>query len=169
MDFLNKKAVEEKVVSQPEVQVLGPEEVEEIKKKEIKEKTELAQQIEKETPKIAPQILATPITEKQKQFVQQSELVFEIKKILSEGLDEFYQSMPETLKQKFDAKGIETATKIEKIVISAKVKIHQIIKLIIDWLKMIPGVNKLFLEQESKIKTDKILLLTNNKKKQKLI
>jgi len=31
----------------------------------------------------------------------------------------------------------------------------------LDWLKILPGVNKFFLEQEAKIKTDKILALKN--------
>ena len=34
---------------------------------------------------------------------------------------------------------------------------RKILKLIRSWLKLIPGVNKFFLEQEAKIKTDKIV------------
>jgi hypothetical protein len=37
------------------------------------------------------------------------------------------------------------------------IKAKEVLKLIVIWLRFIPHVNKYFLEQESKIKTDKIL------------
>jgi hypothetical protein len=39
---------------------------------------------------------------------------------------------------------------------SGKVNIKKIRNLIIRWLRVIPGVNRYFLEQEAKIKTDRI-------------
>jgi hypothetical protein len=44
--------------------------------------------------------------------------------------------------------------------------VKKILALIRDWLKLIPGVNRFFLEQEAKIKTDKILLAAEEKKQQ---
>ena len=41
------------------------------------------------------------------------------------------------------------------------IKVKKIIGLIIDWLNIIPNVNKFFVKQNAKIKTDKILELTN--------
>ena len=44
-----------------------------------------------------------------------------------------------------------------------KVKIDQIVSVIRRWLMIIPGVNKFFIEQESKIKAQKLLLLKQRK------
>ena len=38
-----------------------------------------------------------------------------------------------------------------------KVKVRDVVHLIREWLLVIPGVNAFFLEQEAKIKTDRIL------------
>ena len=40
-----------------------------------------------------------------------------------------------------------------------RVKVKRVLELIYEWLKTIPGVNKFFLEQEAKIKTDEIMEL----------
>ena len=47
--------------------------------------------------------------------------------------------------------------KINELLSHAKVKVNKIIALIRDWLKLIPGINKFFLEQETKIKADNLL------------
>jgi len=59
----------------------------------------------------------------------------------------------------FKQKGEETAGKIRSMVETAKENARKIFDLIRDWLRVIPGVNRFFLEQEAKIKTDKILRL----------
>jgi hypothetical protein len=48
-------------------------------------------------------------------------------------------------------------------------KIHakKVVELIRDWLLTIPGVNKFFLEQEAKIKTDRVLELEQTYREQK--
>lgn len=91
--------------------------------------------------------------------VEKSETRFRIEEILSEGLEEVYLSLPEAQKAEFKKKGEETASKIEKLLESVKIQVKKILDLIRQWLMMIPGVNRFFLEQESKIKTDKILAL----------
>ena len=88
-----------------------------------------------------------------------------IENILAEGLEDAYKSMPPDLQIKFKAKGEETAGKIRVLIESAKAKAKTILGLIRDWLKMIPGVNKFFLEQEAKIKTDKILARAESEKR----
>ena len=45
----------------------------------------------------------------------------------------------------------------------AKLKVKKVVNLIKKWLTMIPGVNKFFLEQEAKIKTDEIVKLKEDK------
>jgi len=91
--------------------------------------------------------------------VIKSEKLIIIEEILQQDLEQIYFSLPQNLKKEFKEKGEQTAIKIEVILRKTKIKVKEIFKLIIDWLKIIPGVNKYFLEQEAKIKTDKILKL----------
>lgn len=89
----------------------------------------------------------------------------EIDDILEEDLKELYVSMPAEKQAEFRQKGEETRSKIRQLVSSAKVNAKKIFGLIRVWLKIIPGVNRFFLEQEAKIKTDKILFVTEEEKK----
>lgn len=84
-------------------------------------------------------------------------MLVKIEGILAEDLADVYENLPDELKPKFRAKGEETAGKIRQMMQDAKVKARQVLKLIKEWLKMIPGVNKFFLEQEATIKTQKLL------------
>jgi hypothetical protein len=45
----------------------------------------------------------------------------------------------------------------------AKFKARQVIDLLKKWLSLIPGINLYFLEQEVKIKTDKIMKMRHDK------
>lgn len=89
----------------------------------------------------------------------------EIEHILEEDLKELYLSMPPDKQAKFREKGEETRSKIRDLVGSAKVNAKKIFQLIRGWLKIVPGVNRFFLEQEAKIKTDKILFVTEEEKR----
>lgn len=84
-------------------------------------------------------------------------LVQDIESVLEEGLSELYVSMPEALQSEFKIKGEETTRKIVQILERGKNIAKKVFETIVEWLKLIPGVNKFFLEQEAKIKTDKIL------------
>ncbi len=83
--------------------------------------------------------------------------VAEVEKILAEDLEDIYLQMSPEKQKIFKAKGEEVAKKIVQILHGAKIKIQTILNLIREWLQLIPGVNKFFIEQEAKIKTDKIL------------
>jgi len=85
----------------------------------------------------------------------------EIDGILSEGLNEVFLKMNPTQQADFKKTGEETVSKINVLLSETKVKVNKIIELIRKWLKLIPGVNKFFLEQEVKIKADKILKIKN--------
>jgi hypothetical protein len=85
--------------------------------------------------------------------------VKEIKGVLSEDLTEVYANMPEANKQAFRVKGAQTVKQIDGLLGGIKVQAGKIADLIRRWLVLIPGINKFFLEQEIKIKTDKILNL----------
>lgn len=89
----------------------------------------------------------------------------EIDDILEEDLKELYVAMPPDKQAEFRQKGEETRSKIRQLVSAAKVNAKKVFALIRGWLKIIPGVNRFFLEQEAKIKTDKILFVTEEEKK----
>lgn len=99
--------------------------------------------------------------------VQKSPELAKIETILSEHLDELYMQMTPAQQMQFKQKGEETASKIEKLLLDVKVKIKEVLILLREWLKVIPGVNKFFIEQEAKIKADRILNLHEQKHKQK--
>lgn len=83
----------------------------------------------------------------------------QIDAILSDGLTDIYLSLPPKKQAEFRAGGEEAVKKISVILGQAKVKIKSIVDIIKRWLSIVPGLNKFFLEQEAKIKADKILKL----------
>ena len=95
----------------------------------------------------APEISAPPLT------------IAEIEQALSSDLEEVYFQMPPETQTVFKKKGEQTAREVKTLLEKTKVNVRKIAKLIMNWLKLIPGVNKFFLEQEAKIKTDEVLKL----------
>lgn len=89
-----------------------------------------------------------------------SEFLLQVENVLAQDLGDIYEKMEPNLKLRFKIKGEEIALKIETVISEGKAKIKQILSWIKQWLKMIPGVNRFFLEQEAKIKTDRILAMT---------
>lgn len=89
--------------------------------------------------------------------VPKDEVMIRLEQILEEGLGDYVAAMPEEARVRFLYKGQETAGQISIMVRAFKVKAKKVVALIHDWLLTIPGVNKFFLEQEAKIKTDRIL------------
>lgn len=96
--------------------------------------------------------------------VVQDETVLKIEKILESGLGDQFAKLSPIAKQEFKIKGEETAIKIKDLMQSTHIKIKKILYLIIEWLKILPGVNKFFLEQEAKIKTDLLVELHQSQK-----
>jgi len=91
-----------------------------------------------------------------------SETLTKIENVLQEDLEDIYFQMPPEKQQEFKKAGEETATQIEILLKETKIKIKKVLGLIKNWLKIIPGINKFFLEQEAKIKADKILDISEN-------
>lgn len=81
----------------------------------------------------------------------------DVESVLAEGMDSVFLSLDPGTQQRFKMKGEEVSSKITKLLLEAKIKIKEITNLILDWLRIIPRVNKHYLEQEAKIKTEKIL------------
>lgn len=97
--------------------------------------------------------------------VSHDKLLTGIERILEENLEGAYQNLPPDVARAFKEKGEETAVTIRDLVSRAKIKVRAIVKLIGGWLKMLPGVNRFFLVQEIKLKTDKILELKDRLQK----
>jgi hypothetical protein len=87
----------------------------------------------------------------------------EIEKILAEDLQDIYAKLDPAMRLKFKKNGEDTAMRINNLFDKAKFKAKEIIALIKQWLFIIPGINRFFLEQEVKIKTDKIIKLWHEK------
>lgn len=83
----------------------------------------------------------------------------QIDAILSDGLTDIYLSLPPKKQAEFRAGGEEAVKKISILMSQAKIKVKSIVEIIKRWLAIIPGLNKFFLEQDAKIKADKIIKL----------
>ncbi|HNW20210.1 MAG TPA: hypothetical protein PLA53_00695 [bacterium] len=79
--------------------------------------------------------------------------------ILEDGLADIYQNLPPDKQQELKQAGERTVHQIDRLLDHAKSQLTKIISLIRRFLAIIPGVNRFFLEQEVKIKTDKIMAL----------
>lgn len=126
--------------------------------------TEMAQPKEQGEVRVAgegaPASSATPAQTEALQTYKQ------IESILEEDLGEIYNNLSAQDQQVFKVKGEEAARSIFKIVYhQTKIKVKKIISLIKQWLRMVPGINRYFLEQEVKIKADKIVALAKNDKR----
>lgn len=86
----------------------------------------------------------------------------QIENILSENLKEAFLEMSPQKQMEFKREGERVASIIYQMIYSAKIQVKKIVELISGWLKRLPGVNKYFIEQESKIKADKIINLTKH-------
>jgi hypothetical protein len=89
--------------------------------------------------------------------VEKDQVTQEVEKILEDGLGEYVPDMPDEAREKFIKKGGEVAGQVSGMVRSMNVGVKRVLDLIKDWLLTIPGVNRYFVEQEAKIKTDRIV------------
>ncbi|MDO8490140.1 MAG: hypothetical protein Q7S47_01860 [bacterium] len=90
---------------------------------------------------------------------EKSQMRRDIERILEEDLGDIYLTLNTKQRQQFRIEGERTAAKIELLLAQVKVKVRQIINIIAAWLLLLPGVNKFFLEQEAKIKAEKMIIL----------
>lgn len=98
---------------------------------------------------VRPGVSSRPVAQRQK----------EIEEVMSKDIDKYYMKMDKPTQMEFKRVGEETAKKINQMLIEGKIKAKKVIDLIRAWLTMIPGINKFFIEQETKIKTDEIMKL----------
>ncbi|MBU0530874.1 MAG: hypothetical protein ABIG32_02435 [Candidatus Uhrbacteria bacterium] len=160
-----KKTLEVAEVKAPELVEVAPAEVE--KPKEVPEaKPEVPKEVVEE-PKEAPGVTLPPtkVADELPTAPAKDKITEEVEAVLAEDLDELYVKLPPEKQQEFKVKGEEVARDIRTMISEGKVKAKKVVQWIKDWLKMIPGVNKFFLEQEAKIKTDKVLILAEEETK----
>lgn len=155
--FSAEKPVEIQPIQAPE----APEALSETDKERVKQEIleEISAQEEKPKAKPAPaQVAQQPAAPAVK-----SPALVKIENILEEDLQDAYLSLDPVLRQKFKAEGEKTAGKIERLLAETKVKTGKILNLILAWLKLIPGLNRFFLNQEAKIKTDRLVRMREGK------
>ncbi|PIS04582.1 MAG: hypothetical protein COT81_05800 [Candidatus Buchananbacteria bacterium CG10_big_fil_rev_8_21_14_0_10_42_9] len=138
-----------------EPQILQPEK--EVSKEELEQLRESAKPEQPPSKKTTPPPPSEPTRPKTITGAIRTEDVTAIENILEEDIAPLYQSLPADLKPKFKQKGEATAIAIADLLNQTKVRVKKIISLIKEWLKLVPGINRYFLEQEAKIKADKIM------------
>lgn len=134
--------------------VLGPTKVEQSLEREasFNLETEGAKTLEK---KEAASATPTPSPKVDDDYYARRER--EIDNFLAEGLSETFLAMSPEKQKIFKAEGEKTARKINELLNAAKINVSKIVSLIKKWLSLITGINKFFLDQEAKIKADKII------------
>lgn len=128
----------------------------------------LEQQPETITEKVAEQsqtaaVLANIASTTTAPVVEEGWELKKVEEILAKDMEKVFLSLDSVTQIKFKQKGEETARKISDLLKTGKAKLKKILDLIVEWLRIIPQVNKYFLEQEAKIKADEIFALTKNK------
>ncbi len=89
-----------------------------------------------------------------------------VERVLEDNLSDIYFRLPAPARATFKAEGEKTAFAIRTLIETSKVTARSVLDLIRKWLKLIPHVNRYFLQQESKIKTDRIMALAEKQKNQ---
>ena len=113
-----------------------------------------------QTSNLKPQTSATPAPIK-------DETTRGVETILEEGVEASYKQMTPVQQARFKQEGERVTSELTGMIKSLRVKAGKVLKLITGWLKLIPGVNRFFLIQEAKIKTDKVLALAEAEKKRR--
>ncbi|MFZ5364597.1 MAG: hypothetical protein ACOZBH_00080 [Patescibacteria group bacterium] len=110
--------------------------------------------------KPAPAPAATPGAVSRKQPEKPPAIDLELKAVrdvMQENIKELFLAMTPGQQKQFKEEGVRTAKEISGLLHQVKVNTKRILDLIKRWLSRLPGINKYFLEQESKIKLDRLL------------
>ena len=94
-----------------------------------------------------------------------SPTMLKVESVLEEDLGEIFFDLDEAHQKEFQQVGEQTASKIAQLIDSAKATAGKVFELIRRWLRIIPSIDKFYLEQEAKIKTDRIMNLTRSEEK----
>jgi len=116
--------------------------------------------IAKPVVRVAPQQVPTPAVPVL-QPAPKSQTLQEIETIMAEDLAGIYASLDAPTRSALKVSGEQAALKISILLQSASSQFIKIIKIVRDWLRTIPGISWAFIEQETKVKTGKLLRLTD--------
>ncbi len=116
-------------------------------------------EVDDEHPEQSPYVIkqAKPTKDDQAQVQVKSKSIQDIEELLAGDLQDMFARMTPQQQQEFREKGEEVAKEIDSLAGRAKLTARKVLHLIRDWLKIIPGINKFFLEQEAKIKTEEVI------------
>lgn len=144
-------------MKRPAPEVAMPEHGEGPAEKRERPSTAPAEQIATPKPKAEGVPAAAPVTAPVR-APQKSPLLQEIENVLEEGLLPTYKQLTPKQRMQFKIAGERTAGAIERVLKQTKVKLIELIRMVRRWLQLLP-VNVFFVEQESKIKAEKLLSL----------
>lgn len=122
---------------------------------QLEQEAEREHFLEVENP-VAPVVASSPGSSGSR-ALPQDEITMHIEQILEEGLEKYFSHLPAEAQGPFRKKGQEVAGELAIMVRVFRLKVRRAVLLIRSWLMTIPGVNAFFLEQEAKIKTDRLL------------
>jgi hypothetical protein len=89
-------------------------------------------------------------------------IVVELESILAGDLTDLYLNLPADVKPVFKARGEEIAMAVNEMIITGKIRTKKILEMVRAWLRLVPGINRFFLDQEAKIKTDAIIIFIDS-------
>jgi len=151
-------------------QVINPDVVSDLTNEIIEKTTEQASEVKLETGSLdregkkgnetgvsintTPAIVANPAPVEVKSELRQA-----VERVMEADLRDLYLAMTPAERQIFKKKGEETAREITSLIEKTKINLNKIIKLLFGWLRLLPGVNNYFVEQEAKLKADQLLKL----------
>ena len=93
------------------------------------------------------------------------DITLKIEHIMEADLGDAFNVLTPLQQQEFKLKGEQTASLIRELLQQTKIKVKKIFALLVAWLRFLPGIDRFFLEQEAKIKTDQIIALSRQNKK----
>ena len=89
-----------------------------------------------------------------------------VEQVLEADLAEIYFRLEPANRQRFKLQGEVTAREIETLLLDTKQHVEQkmrrIFGLLVEWLKLLPGVNRFFIKQEAKIKTEQVMAINRD-------
>ncbi|MEY4744569.1 MAG: hypothetical protein RL272_514 [Candidatus Parcubacteria bacterium] len=89
-----------------------------------------------------------------------------VERALEQNLWDLYFALPQGVREKFKEEGETAAAALRAAIETKRVRPSTVLHAVNRWLKTIPKVNPYFLEQEAKIKTDKIMELVKERRKE---
>jgi hypothetical protein len=143
---------------QPEVPA-APEQI-----RPVEQALEKYKQVQEDRPEESPYVIkrstakdAVVVTNEKTQELK------DIEQIMAKDLEPMFEKMTPQQQAKFKKRGEEVAKRIVDMVDKFTFTVKKVLGLIRAWLKIIPGVNRFFLEQSAKIKAEELLNYTRRK------